>query len=345
MRIFLNTLNKRYKKGGLRNPTQRQILKFSENEWLQFASLLERGYTLAQTLELLGHSLKEEILLNAMQEKQSIQELLLQDTKGKFHHYLTFFIKLHSLSDAIYSAIHMLHFEKELRKQLYKKTAYPLFIFVLSFFTIYIFSNYVIPQLLSSFDASENNTLYQLLNIIKYSSTTLLVFVLIFLFFLFCISKSTYFKQLFYTKVAYRIGLCKDYIAYYLSGYLKTLHERGLSSRQSMQFLCSLEGNDYLVNTILTINQRLSAGTDLMVVIKQCPYLSERFKMNFMIATHNGEFEKTLASYMLLQQEKWFLFIKRIGIIVQSIAYIFIGILVICVYQIMLIPLQMIEGM
>lgn len=310
---------------------------------MQFASLMERGYTLAQVMELLNQDYA--VLLKRLEHNESLQTIILHNTKGKFHNYLSFFINLHTLHDAIYSSIHMVAFEKQLKHELYKKTIYPLFIFVVSFFTIYLFSNYVIPQLLSSFDNTQNQLLYDVLAFIKNGSILLMMLFLILLVSLFAVNKVDILANLFYLYIVPHSNLYKDFISYYLCGYLKTLHERGLSSRQSIQFLCELKGNRYLVWTINKMNRSLTSGEDMLVVMQTSKYLSKRFKTNFMIASHNGEFEKTLASYMTLQKERWFYLIKKISILVQCISYIFIGILVICVYQIMLIPLQMIEGM
>lgn len=324
---------------------QRRILKFKDHEWMQLASLLERGYTFTEVLSLLDVTYDQTILLERMKKNVSLQDIVLEDTRGKFHNYLAFFIRLNSLSEAIYSSLHMIEFEKQLKKELVKKTAYPLFIFIISFFTIYLFSNFVIPQLLSSFDNQENQILYEVLSIIKNGSIFICVCFIFLMFSFILIQKSTFLSDLFYAKAIPNINVCKDFISYFLSGYLKTLHERGLSSKQSFQFLNALEGNRYLVKTIRLLNQQLSLGTDMMVAIQNSKYLSKRFKANYMIASHNGEFEKTLESFMVLQREKWFLLIKKISICVQCISYAFIGVLVICVYQIMLIPLQMLETM
>lgn len=324
---------------------RQRILKFKEHEWIQFASLLERGYTFTEVLTLIDAKYDHSVLLKRMENNESIQDIILDDTKGKFHNYLSFFIRLNTLYDAIYSSIHMIEFEKQLKRELVKKTAYPLFIFIVSFFTIYLFSNYIIPQLLSSFDNNDNQMLYHILTTIKIASISICMFFILLLFSFILIKKNRYLSDIVYLKVISNINICKDFISYFFSGYLRTLHEKGLSSKQSLQFLNTLEGNQYLVKTIRLINQQLSLGQDMMVVIQNCKYLSVRFKTNYVIAIHNGEFEKTLESFMALQKEKWFLTIKKISICVQCISYAFIGILVICVYQIMLIPLQMIETM
>lgn len=322
-----------------------KILRFKDHDWMQLASLLERGYTFTEVLALLDVTYDQSMLLERMKENVSLQDIILEDTRGKFHNYLAFFIRLNSLYEAIYSSLHMIEFEKQLKRELVKKTAYPLFIFVISFFTIYLFSNFVIPQLLNSFDNHENQMLYEVLTIIKNGSIFICMIFILMLFCFIMIQKNVYLSDLFYSKALPNINVCKDFISYFLSGYLKTLHERGLSSKQSFQFLNALEGNRYLVKTIRLLNQQLSLGVDMIVAVQNSNYLSKQFKTNYMIAAHNGEFEKTLESFMNLQREKWFLLIKKISICVQCISYTFIGVLVICVYQIMLIPLQMLETM
>ena len=49
--------------------------------------------------------------------------------------------------------------------------------------------------------------------------------------------------------------------------------------------------------------------------------------------------------YQKQQEATWEQLLKRIGIGIQISTYLFVGIMVILVYQIMLVPLQMMESM
>ncbi len=316
-----------------------KTLVFNQNEWLQIASLLKKGYPMQEILKLLH---RYEHFMHLFDSQQAYEDSLLACAKGRFQKHLLFFIQIQSLQDAIYSADEMCQFEKGIISEFYKKTMYPFIVFLLSFATIHTFSNYVLPQLLQQFSQNQDNTIVILLYVVKVISTLLLALLILFSFVVFAMIKVKTCNHYFFEHYAYRIPFVKEYISYYLSGYLSQLHRRGLSSKQSFQFLLQMKPT-YLQKCVVLINAQLAKGSDLLEVLNACQYLSQRFLSYFLIGSHNGELESALEAYMSFQKAVWLSLIKKLSIIVQCVSYAFVGILVICVYQIMLLPLQMIN--
>lgn len=77
--------------------------------------------------------------------------------------------------------------------------------------------------------------------------------------------------------------------------------------------------------------------------MQTCLYLSETFQSYYLIGSHNGDLNSALVAFMDWQQQRWFRLIHKVSIGVQLLSYAFVGVLVISVYQIMLLPLQMIN--
>lgn len=302
------------------------------------ATLLEKGYTIQHVLHLLK---KDKLIDKVIAEGSDVQAYLLKCCKGKFKEHLHFFILLSSLSEAIFSALDMLSFEQTIKHTFRQKMTYPCIVFVFSSLSIYMFSNFVIPQLLMQFENTTDFIYITILEIIKLISTSTLFGFVIVLFVALLISSNKTLKHLFYNHLAYRIAFFRNYISYYLSGYLRTLHQRGLSSKQAFQFLLN-QNDSFLHKTVQSLNDELIKGQDLQICIDTNVYLSEKFKMFYTVGTHNANIETALEAYMENQRSNWFSKIKKVSVVAQCVAYLLVGALVICVYQIMLLPLSMI---
>ncbi|MEG0824104.1 MAG: type II secretion protein F, partial [Erysipelotrichaceae bacterium] len=69
----------------------------------------------------------------------------------------------------------------------------------------------------------------------------------------------------------------------------------------------------------------------------------DQFKKLCVIGIQASSFNDILKEYLVLQMNLWNKKIKRISVFIQIVAYSFVGIMVILMYQVMLLPLNMIE--
>lgn len=281
--------------------------------------------------------------IKCLNEGQRIEEIVLHGNEGRFFELLHFFMELTSLHEAIQSAISMRNFEQQIKGRLIKQTAYPLFIFVFSFMTIYLFSNYIIPQLLNNFEASDT-FLFGVVNSIKNFATVLVIFLITCLFILMLFKFFYKLKVLFCEKTIFIFPLIKSIISYYLSSYLIELQSKGLSTRQAFKFLIGMNKKSLLNYVVVGINERLREGIDLSICINENEFLSKAFKLHYVIGSSTNNYEKSLDDFRSYQEKRWFQLIKKISATIQIMSYSLVGVLIICVYQIMLIPLQMLEN-
>ena len=272
-----------------------------------------------------------------------IETILLQGQKGRFYSHLAFFLQFMSVFKAITCGLKMTEFEDKMYKILYSKLTYPCFILFLSIASIYMFSHTLIPMLLSSFQEESNLKFVAFLSFIEWIGIAIIYILILFALFYLSYSFIYSFKKLFYKKIAKHISIVRVYISYLLSGYLQELNAYGLSSYQSLSFLAKLNKNSILSFLIIDLNQELLKGVSFLDVVEQCPYLDTSFKTYFKIGYHNSALRRNLHSYTLSVEAKAERFLSLFAIAVQIISYSFVGILLLCVYQIMLIPLNVLE--
>lgn len=321
---------------------KRKKICLSQHDWYQLACLLESGNTLHQALVLL--QLESTNIFERMRSGERFEHILCQENKGKFYDHLSFFVEVTTLQQAIFSALEMIEWEKELFKKFKKKSVYPLFIFCFSFVSIFLFSQYIIPQLVSNFQVGEDsNILFLFVSILKAVCSQLFIFSAILLFAFVLQARNHTLHAFVYRKIACYIPWCKQMIAYYLSGYIIQLQQKGMSTKQSFQYLMKMQENTFLMYTVKDIYANLQEGKDLLQIIEKSMYLDRQFKNHFLIGSHNFAMVSSLQSYMQIQMLKWEKHLHCITLSIQCVSYTLVGMLVICVYQIMLIPLQMLE--
>ena len=329
------------KVGLIKNP-HKVILSFNLTQWMYFSQLISKGYSLRHTLQLLNKDDKH--ILIAIEKGESIEKITKDSCKGRLGIFVSFFLNTTSIANALQCAIAMYQFERDIRKKFTKQTAYPLFILIVSFFSVIMFSNVIIPQLIQNFEI-EGNTIFVVVSFINYVSLGLLI---LFLLFVLIIVMCKFSKKLMYYiglfSIRY-IRIVREWMSYYLSNYLVELDRHGMSTKHAFQFLQDVKNQPLLFIVVKKIYYDLQNGVEMMDSIQHNPMISKNFKLHYTLGSSTNTFRDSLITYRDLQEKQWVNQIRKISVLVQLISYSFVGILVICVYQIMLVPLQMLERM
>lgn len=312
------------------------------HEWEYLAKLLYKGYPLIECLRILQKDTRE--IEDSMRQGLDVQQGICTHAPAILKRHLLFFLTVTSFSSAIRCSIRMAVFEKEIKKKLKKQTAYPLFIFYFAYITLAFFLHLIIPQLLLGFSEEMTDMFFMttlfFLKLIYYGITCLSGGALI--FFIVC---KIYKIPEKYLPYLFRIPLCKEYISYVFACYLKELEEEGLSTKRAIFFLISLKDRPMFVFFAKSLQQAMEEGKDLSFVIQKHPYVCDTFRMNFSIGEKTGTLKECLEDYIVFQEERWMLLMRRMSVLIQTASYGFVGCLVIMVYQILLVPLQLLETM
>ncbi|MEG0290697.1 MAG: type II secretion system F family protein [Erysipelotrichaceae bacterium] len=337
-------LETQLKKVGLVKGKRASTLKFNHQHWKSLSLLLDKGYPLISSLEMINPNYLK--YKTELEKGKSIQDVLVMEGKDKFYEHLQFFLQITSLSLAIQNAVSMSEFEKNLKTKLSKQTAYPIFIFAFAFITLTIFTQFIIPQMLHGFAINQNSFfLFNILKVIKAFASILIIFIILLIIYIFiCINHLPLQHQTILFLSRY-ITLFQDFIAYILSGYLLELRKSGLSTRVCFLYLIKTKDTSLLNYVSTQIKEQLEQGVDLNDVVENHPLLSKTFKSMYRIGCATSELDQACFDFMILQEQQWLNQIKRAALLIQCIAYSFVAILVIVVYRIMLLPLELLNEM
>lgn len=313
----------------------------NEKQWEHLYLLMHHGYPFSIALKELVK--EDHPILLALKNGVSMEQILRQG-KGYFYTHLSFFFHVTSLEEAILCALEMKQWERSVFSLLGKKLAYPLFVLVSAYVLLFFFSYAILPQMIQSFETIEAQGMFFLIGcmqLLVYASCLFLI--LLFLGFL-IVHKSKPYRLKWY-HFAMRTKLLQSWCSYQLSGYLITLNKKGISTQHSFAFLKNHCKQETVTICSAWIEEQLKQGIAFQEVIQTCPFLSKNIKQHFFIGQKINQMETFLSMYMEQQKEEWLQQIKKWTVYIQLFSYGFVALLVILVYQMMLLPLSMLETM
>ena len=315
-------------------------MKLRQNEWKSFGLLLDKGYSIDQSLQMMG---KDNLhFATVISEGMSMDEILKRSCRESFYDQLQFFMRFLPLSKSVSCASRIYDFRSEIQKKLWKQSAYPLFLFTFSYLTLYLFCVYVIPQMQQGFSEYTADTKITILIHLVTASIWLLGAMLLLFFLLLLIMR---FQPSFrYSLLCrfHRIAFLPAYYSFLLGGYLKEMHQSGLSTKVCFQHLSSHQHSDVLQKIASCISSNLEAGIELLNAL-QHPLIDHQLIMYLSIGSAAGNLEELLDDYMFLQETRWLFWLKRITACITLSAYSFVGIAAVCIYRMMLIPLELLN--
>lgn len=288
---------------------------------------------------------KDQLWLEAELAKgKNLIDVICPQSNNVFDTHLRFFYKIMSLPHAIESALALSTFEKNIRHRLLKKSAYPILIFVMAYGMLWFFTSAIIPQMISSF---EGDSSFQNLSFMIKTIQAICFIIGVCILVILCIAIYLHFhKDVRVIVLSKRkFTLLQDYESFLFSGYLIQMEKHGLSTKDSMHFFSNIEKGSVFQKMVEQMHKKLLDGMDYLEVIATSPFLSKTFQQSFRIGCAANKLQTTLECFMQQQESIWNSKIKRYTILIQCTSYTFVGFVILIVYQIMLVPLQMLEQM
>lgn len=305
------------------------------HQFIQLANLLEKGYPLAQSLLILDEGYQG--IVDELEKGVSFYDCVIAKGRGIFHQHCRFFIELSTLPKAIMNAARLVEKQQTMKKLWVKETSYPLFILFFAMVTLFVFTSAIFPQLEITFSEFENfHQLSSMTQILKG-----ITYLLLGLFFLLPLAILICYKTA-YRKLLYRIPLFLELISYLIASDMLSLIRCGCSTKEMFTYLHRLRERGLSSEVSNELFLALQEGKSFDDTISCSNHLSHRFKYFFKCGIHTQQLESCLNDYLHFQQERWIKQIKAACIGIQCFAYGFIAIIVVLIYQIMLLPLEMI---
>lgn len=240
----------------------------------------------------------------------------------------------------------MLNFEQGLKKKFFHKAAYPIFILFFAYVMLWFFTSFIIPQMLQSFLMEDSfGGLILFIRIIQIVSTLFGIASVLALLLYIALQVQPLARVMLLWKLHPHIPMICDYVSYLFGGYLVELEKKGISTHRAMQYLRHVKEDTLFSRCIEDIMRRLENGEDLLHIIECSTLLNDGFRLSLRVGSSTSNITNLLDAFMKQQENVWEKTLQKASVCIQCIAYGFVGIVVVIVYQIMLVPLSMLENM
>ncbi|MBQ7891363.1 MAG: hypothetical protein IJ359_04315 [Erysipelotrichaceae bacterium] len=322
-------------------------ISFDILTWKTIYTLLCQDRSFKECLLLIKNAKNEHVvtyIVDLLEQGVAIENIVNGMNRDKVCKQLRFFISFLPFQDALHTALDMIQFEKNINRLLSSTLLYPMFLIVFSSIVLFLFT-YIILPILQTMLELQNDAFVLLLTVMNrcvilfYIVFVILVFVLIRLY-----QKSNVNALYNILHILHLDFVIKKYTSFIFSQYLYVLMEHGVSTKHSMEILQSCENKPIIKYVACKLHEQFMRGEDFIDVLHNA-YLDTTFCMLCNLGYHTNSFSYALLEYKEVVQMWLQAFMKRLSIIVQFVAYGCIGMIVIVVYQILLMPMTLLETM
>lgn len=318
---------------------RKSTLTINKKALYDCALLINKGYSLPVTLEILGNY---DELIDQLKHGKNIQDYIDFQSKDPFYRHLSFFLSISSFDNAIISAFEYDEMKRKLKENWIKEISYPLFVLLFALVVFFIFDFMIYPQLQSIIPTASTNYLHTFLAVLIGIIWILLILFIFFISVIKIIQKKNYSQYLqYYDKIFSQLSFIKKYISYDFALHTLILMKRGYSTKQVFESLMQLKDHQLLSFDLDKMVEDFKQGKEMSKIIDQQSHFDSKFKYFFKMGYYTNNLENALQDYCEYQAKEFKHILKKSSKIISCVAYSFIGILVISIYQLLLLPLDM----
>jgi len=291
--------------------------------------LLKNGYSLKEISTLLpDYAMDKEMILN--------------------HSYAIKYRSLYhniGMIDFLEFILNQNKFQKRMENISKKTLSYPAFLLLTSLAISYFFLSYLIPQILSSLNEFQIETqltfLIHAIEIIQFIFFMMLLLVIV--FYLLTRNKQLQLLIYAYTYQNFSRNIIFDWISLQFANILLLLYKSSLPIQECIKATHALR-QQYIISTIsYHMKNQLEDGKTLKTVITSA-MLTKELKTYLLVAIESGQFLSVLIDYVHFKEISFESRINKLAKTVQFVAYTYISLLLIVMYQVIFLPMQFINN-
>ncbi len=308
---------------------QKLTYKVSKEDLYNFLSLTKNGLDV-ETVIKLSFDCSDEII-NDLNQGKKLTDIFSEHSNDAFFNLLQILSNYMSLENALSCAVDVEQTTKKRKMKILSKIAYPLFLFIFSYVLVLFFSVSIVPSM-SVYATDSSLVIVDFLNVF-YSILFICLFVLLFLFVL---RHRIQLLERFFLN----LKLVKETQSVLFSYVWKNLLSNGLSTTECIDVLEKVDSTKLLARKL---NQYLKRGFSLMDSIRNAFEGLDVFCLFIETGLASSNLVHLLEIYVDRTQQNMERKLKRITNMVQLFSYLCVALVVFVFYQVMLMPLNMLN--
>ena len=309
---------------------------------------MENGFSFTDTLQILKTKRNERRItqvLEKLEQGQTFKEAFSLLLPHCYRRYFNNFIRYLSVLESMRISVELATHEEKMKQKMMKDMVYPVVMLFVMFIGMYLFNGFVFPQmmtLMTSFEINVSNYfLRSLIQLLSWLVTILFVVgMLLWVVFQEPNRKCWLYRVLVkYVPDSLMVQKASAEFARY---FLECVRVR-ISTKQTMKILLDMKEKPLVRLIAQELNDALSKGESFEVTL-HTPFVEHALQQFFQIALHGSNCEKMLEGYLVMNQQRH---IKQVRIFTRSVqlsCYGVIGLILLVVYQILMLPMQMLQN-
>ena len=226
--------------------------------------------------------------------------------------------------------------------RLVKKIIYPIILITFAFVTLLTFKFSVMPL----FESFSKQNFLAIINLLFYISVTFLsCIVILVIFYIYVFRQPDIFIMLYYRFYNFRLfKIIEMYYICILSHLLITFDNQGMSTYNTFSLINKFKGNTIIANLAYFVSADLAKGSGLEESIKNM-HINNNFKNIIIMGMRTNNYNKLITQYNQKMTKDIIREIDLLSNALLFIAYSYIGIIVIFLYQILSLPISLINDL
>ncbi len=310
---------------------------------------MENGFSFTDTLQILKTKRNERRIthvLEKLEQGQTFKEAFSLLLPHCYRRYFNNFIRYLPVLESMRISVELASHEEKMKQKMMKDMVYPVVMLFVMFIGMYLFNGFVFPQMMTLMTSFEINvsSYYFLRSLIQLLSWLVtILFVVGFL--LWVVFQEPNRKCWLYRVLVKYVPdslMVQKASAEFARYFLECVRVR-ISTKQTMKILLDMKEKPLVRLIAQELNDALSKGESFEVTL-HTPFVEHALQQFFQIALHGSNCEKMLEGYLVMNQQRH---IKQVRIFTRSVqlsCYGAIGLILLVVYQILMLPMQMLQN-
>ena len=322
---------------------------FDKLECQGIVSLMENGFSFTDTLQILKTKRNERRIthvLEKLEQGQTFKEAFSLLLPHCYRRYFNNFIRYLPVLESMRISVELASHEEKMKQKMMKDMVYPVVMLFVMFIGMYLFNGFVFPQMMTLMTSFEINvsSYYFLRSLIQLLSwlVTILFVVGMLLWVVFQEPNRKCWLYRVLVKYVPDSLMVQKASAEFARYFLECVRVR-ISTKQTMKILLDMKEKPLVRLIAQELNDALSKGESFEVTL-HTPFVEHALQQFFQIALHGSNCEKMLEGYLVMNQQRH---IKQVRIFTRSVqlsCYGAIGLILLVVYQILMLPMQMLQN-
>lgn len=310
---------------------------------------MENGFSFTDTLQILKTKRNEhriKYVLEKLEQGQTFKEVFSMLLPKGYRRYFNNFIRYLPVLESMRISVELATHEEKMKQKMMKDMVYPVVMLFVMFIGMYLFNGFVFPQMMTLMTSFEINVtsyyfLRSFIQLLSWLVTILLVVGLL----LWVVFQEPNRKCWLYRVLVKYVPdslMVQKASAEFARYFLECVRVR-ISTIQTMKILLDIKEKPLVRLIAKELNDSLSKGESFEETL-HTPFVEHALQQFFQIALHGSNCEKMLEGYLVMNQQRH---IKQVRIFTRSVqlsCYGTIGLILLVIYQILMLPMQMLQN-